>query len=824
MSSTTAAFHPVANVFAHLPPEVWAQILRNMDIDTRLNMCEAAPELKSLVFGPTVMRIVRTDPETDFRTIEMFLKETRKELVLGNHAVVSVSVDVRELHFTNCVALPPGVIIDCVRGCSNLRELYCVGCVVEPAKLFVLLSTILHGLEKLEWSLHCTDYYESKLDAYVIGKIRSYRELEGPRLRSMYVEVAVTYATVNLLEAFWGRCSVLRNLHVHAILEKHPGTSSDVKSPEVPNPALLDLLVNLCLMQRLTTLKYSCQSEMPLKMEALIEQHEPVRMFSPQDLVFCNFVAIADTEKEERGVNLVYLSHVLTQTTSLRRFEQATVFLQANFRAASLFVQATASPEYCNHIQRLTLALSAPYEAMSTSHPAVMHKCYVIPMRRFFDTCVSKITELNMTAFHFGVDCDGCKLVASALPKLRALALPPCGVNLASSLQSLADGCPLLEHLDVKVSPFRCAASPCNVCQRPLCFTSSRFELLQKKTRLRRLSIDETAKIRNLEFLPYCRVEELRLSLDGVIDEDLAKFPAELGERLALNTRLSSLTLVARKVSLSQRVAKTLWQIQSLRRLCILTTVSHGCSVAEDFFHSLASRMPRLLSAHAHYVCKSKNVQSSWIRQRRTDCSIEPSEGISRTAQGVCLHDKPCLGRLCCVDTFIGLVPAQKSLLRRPSSVFVKRCPQVHRLHPHDVRTDIVVEPSAGALCAIFAPDKNEPLLVTDHPRYLQSFKYSCEAQLSPNEDARFAVIRNNIAWQRGKVGSRKLKLETAVNVVTMEDAVKQGISLRGFDQITVVLRGNVRAAGLFEEASSKPELWKDVTRVTFVYAPHAKN
>ncbi|KAL1444490.1 hypothetical protein MTO96_029802 [Rhipicephalus appendiculatus] len=260
-----------------------------------------------------------------------------------------------------------------------------------------------------------------------------------------------------------------------------------------------------------------------------------------------------------------------------------------------------------------------------------MHKDYVSPMRRFFETCVSHITELNMTAFHFGVDCDGCKLVASTLHELGALALPPCGL--------------------------------------PLRFTRSSFELLQKKTRLRRLSIDETAKITNLAFLPDCRVEELRLSLDGVIGEDLAEFPTELGERLALNTRLSSLTLVARKVSLSRHVAKTLWQIQSLRHLCILTTVSQGCGAAEDFFHSLASGMPRLLSAHAHYVCDSRDVQSSWIRQRRPDCSIEPSEGISRTAQGVCLHDKPCLGRLCCVDTFIGLVRPRNRLLRRPSSV-----------------------------------------------------------------------------------------------------------------------------------------------------------
>ncbi|KAL3205278.1 hypothetical protein MRX96_011176 [Rhipicephalus microplus] len=439
----------------------------------------------------------------------------------------------------------------------------------------------------------------------------------------MYVEVAVTCANADLLLAFCDRCPVLRNLHVHAVLETPPGTSCDAMSPELHNPAFLVLMANMFSIEDLTTLKYSCQQETPLKLAALLEAHEPIRMFSLQDHVRYNFAAV--TDKPKTNVSPVWLSDVVTQNMSLRCFEQATVCLEANIGAPSLFVQATASPERWSHIRGLTLALSYPYKATCASHFAVMHKGYVEPMRRFFDTCVSKIAELNMTAFHFGVDCDGCKLVASALPKLRALALPPCGFFLADSLQSLADGCLLLEHLD-------------------------------KRTRLRRLTIDETVKVANLAFLSECRVEELRLSLDGVIDEYLAEFPTELGDRLALNTRLASLTLVACQLSLSERVAKNLWQVESLRHLCILTAASQTRSAAKDFFESLGSRMPRLLSAHAYYVCDGRNVRSSWIPRWRRDCGMEPSEGTSRAAQGVYLDDKPCLGRLCCVDTFIGLV------------------------------------------------------------------------------------------------------------------------------------------------------------------------
>ncbi|KAL3205279.1 hypothetical protein MRX96_011177 [Rhipicephalus microplus] len=155
MSSSIASFQPSSNVFSLLPPEVWRRILWSMDIETLFNMCKAAPDLTSLAFSATTMKIVRIDPETDFGTIQKFLEQTRVGVAFGNHVtVVSTSVDVRELHFTDCVALPPGVVIHCARSCCNIRKLHCVGCVVEPDKLFVFLSKTLHGLDKLEWSLH----------------------------------------------------------------------------------------------------------------------------------------------------------------------------------------------------------------------------------------------------------------------------------------------------------------------------------------------------------------------------------------------------------------------------------------------------------------------------------------------------------------------------------------------------------------------------------------------------------------------------------------------------------------------------------------------
>ncbi|KAL1444481.1 hypothetical protein MTO96_029793 [Rhipicephalus appendiculatus] len=357
--------------------------------------------------------------------------------------------------------------------------------------------------------------------------------------------------------------------------------------------------------------------------------------------------------------NVGWLADVLTQRRPLRGFAQAALGLEANTRAACLFVQATAYPHYWKDITRLTLALTKRKRREVPFLP-IAHRGYLDPMRQFFETCVSRITELNLTAFHFAVECDVCDLVASTLPELHALALPPCGVNHASSLASLARGCALLQHLDVRSSTAGFLIPSCKACELPLRFTKRRFGLLQTKTRLRGLSIDKTARIANLTFLLGCRVEELRLSLAGVDEEKLAQCPSVLFWLLATNSRLSSLTLAARKLLLSPRLAVALSLIRSLRQLCVLTTASHECRAAEEFFSALEMISPGLRLAHVHYKCSCKiwcdtrAQASTWIR--RHDSSSVPRAGALLTDGGVYLHDEPCMGRLCCVDTFIGLV------------------------------------------------------------------------------------------------------------------------------------------------------------------------
>ncbi|KAH7971881.1 hypothetical protein HPB52_003646 [Rhipicephalus sanguineus] len=658
MSPPAAASQPTRHAhvdfLALLPPEVWTEVFRHLDIESLVNMAQAAPELKCLALSPTILRRVTFDPDADERTVGMFLRATREELDVQSQVKdVLVAAYVEEMRLANCLVLSSGVILDCIQQCDNLRQLYCVNCVVEPAELFVLLSTKLIRVTKLEWSLHDEKHYESRLNAEDIAIIGIFSKSEGPKVATMYVEVVATAKTECLLDQFLNRCGMLRRLHVHAIVKGHPSASSMAMC----HRTLVARALAVFLLTRGTsdtaTFSSSCEQDLSRKLESRVDQrHELNCTFSPQGNIECN---IDLRSKPLATFNVHMLGELVKQGKLLRGFQQVTACLNAGPQANSLFTEAADKPECWSDATRLTLALKNPTATEFPISPPA-HRGYENPMRRFFQTCVAKITELNLSAFHFAMGYKGCDLVASALPNLRALAMPPCGVNYADSLETLAAGCAWLEHLDIRSSTYKTTASSCEECQLPLDITKRNIQLLHEKTRLRRVSIDETAIIRNMEFLLGCRVQELRLSVDGLCDEELAQCPTELCRLLAANPRLSSLTLLAREVALCSSFAAALSQIQSLRHLCVLTTASHKCPVANDFFLGLEVGLPRLLTAHVHYACVCKMQSRSWIRQRRPSDSSESGVGTSRTAQGLYLYDKPCLGRSCCIDSFIGLV------------------------------------------------------------------------------------------------------------------------------------------------------------------------
>ncbi|KAL1444474.1 hypothetical protein MTO96_029786 [Rhipicephalus appendiculatus] len=71
----------VSNFLPSLPPELWAEIYRRLDIESLLNLAEAVPQWKHLAFNPTVVRSVTFDQGSDERIVKKFLLTKREKLV-----------------------------------------------------------------------------------------------------------------------------------------------------------------------------------------------------------------------------------------------------------------------------------------------------------------------------------------------------------------------------------------------------------------------------------------------------------------------------------------------------------------------------------------------------------------------------------------------------------------------------------------------------------------------------------------------------------------------------------------------------------------------
>ncbi|KAH8028304.1 hypothetical protein HPB51_014960 [Rhipicephalus microplus] len=544
-----------------LPSVVSIEIFRHLDIESLLNLAEAVPECKWLAFSPTVVRNVHFDQGADAAAIEKFLQATRGELV-SEECVENdkLAAHVRELRMTNCVALSSSAILECAEGCQNLRELHLVNCLVDPVKLFHLLCQ-LASVKKLEWSLHHEYFYKPWLHSRSADGIEIVPKLEGPTLSVMYVEYEPSDVTISLMETFVTRCPRLHHLHVHLVRHAHSGAALIVDCCKnfVPDTkygpaAIIDNIPSL------ETFKYTCEMPLSLQMRT--------RLPVIQNNIYWQ-------RKPTPSFNVASLDDVLKQKAVTEPFEQLLVTEEVSSQSARLLEAAAAKAELWKDTKRLTLVLKPLRKTDVPISPAT-NSAHEKPLERFFRTCVPQLTELNLSTSHFELGTDCSFLVASTLHKLRSLTLPPCGANLKNCLEHLARGCRLLERLEVRSTPTVEWAAPCEACKLPLSFTASCFELLHRETRLRRLIIDETARIQNLTFLIGCRVDEMQLSLDNVDEAELEARRKDLGRLLAANPRLCSLTLRDRTVTLGADLADTLSEVRSLRHLCVITANTNG--------------------------------------------------------------------------------------------------------------------------------------------------------------------------------------------------------------------------------------------------------
>ncbi|KAK8762910.1 hypothetical protein V5799_034481 [Amblyomma americanum] len=590
----------------------------------------ASRSLKKIALQADLVRNLTFSPDTDELTLQRFLRAKRSHRV-------------RQLRFTNCLVLPPNILLGFAETCEYLQELHCVNCVVEPCELFGLVAMKLKRLRQLEWSIHDAHFYASPIGESVAEIATCQKSLEL-KIKAMYVELVATTTHAYLLELILERCPKLQHLHVHAVRKQTDDEHSNAVCKELMRhrPA------------GLTTFTYTSEwvpAPGPPAPPVTPGRWKPRPIFRAEGIIWGNICY----NLKLQSCSFVSFDDVLQQKVSLRGVQQAIVVVEADSQAPSRLHGATSRPEYWKDVRSLSLVLQPP-NGLLFPRGAVALRCYRYPMHLFFKICVSNITELNLTSFHFNCDVDGSFIVGSALPKLRALALAPCGVTNIEALKFLARGCENLEELDIRSERDSNGECPCESCETPLSFFSADFLRLHRRTKLRRLVLDETMKLSSLTLLQECRVVELRLSLDS--------FPAEISEApvfygtlrhlLHSNTRLRSLTLEARTVPLDHRfLASALAELTTLRKLCFLSGATATVDVAVSFVKKMEAMLPLLEMLHLHYMTARPAFRAvTWIRQR--DCVWGwLGNGEPQPSAGVFLHHRPCIG--CSRSTFIGL-------------------------------------------------------------------------------------------------------------------------------------------------------------------------
>ncbi|KAH7979020.1 hypothetical protein HPB49_007783 [Dermacentor silvarum] len=562
--------YPGAELIAGLPRASWESIFQLLDGASRLALAEAAAELTAVANSERVAQTATFSPDTDEATLgEYWEKVNPKKL--------------RQLRFTNCLALPSDVLLGFLGSCENVEELCVLNCIVEPPALFKLLSQKLAKVKKLAWSLYEDRRYESWLEKDAVAQTSTSCQLKA--LKTMYVEVVATPLTADFLEHILNGCHGLQNLHVHAIRKdavEVPMGDANIRL-KTPRPGL-------------RSFRYTCERVPP-----------PTGQLSP-----------------EASYSFVLLEDVRKMRTSLQGVRRAVVAVEADSEAAGRLLGAAKHPEHWNDIRSLSLVLLPPPQLVQLEVLLRVAPDFLEPMRKFFRICLANISELNLTKSHFSLSCNFCSVVGPAVSQLRSLALPPCAVNCEDSLQCLARSCRFLAELDVSNDE----TLPCAACKVPLMFTERDFECLHVHTRLWRLSITETARILCFKFLLGCRVTDLRFSLDSlVIDAGSSSYVSRCSH-LCANERLSTLTIGARhvKLALNPYFAARLAETKTLRTLCLLTGVQATDNAAAKFISRMVETLPLLELVHVHYLAASSALRSmSWIKQRHAVMNTLPN-------------------------------------------------------------------------------------------------------------------------------------------------------------------------------------------------------
>lgn len=523
---------------------------------------------------------------------------------------------VHELNVNCCMIADKEDLCESIAMCSNLKSLSCIACPIPVSKLLWLMQEGLVQLRELSFSLLLSRSDTNNEKLRVLQALRQVPLKVAGNLRSVYAEVRGEYNAF-LLSLLLRFCPGVTDIHVHF-------ASGNFR---------LCLLQIETIVHHLTRMQsFTISSDVPA---VGVEDEDSSSALFRKFALACGNVAVC-----AGFYSCVQLRDLALDSIRRELLSQLVVILNGESTEDEMIAEAAHGHDWSS-VSWLTLVLSPqqPFAAEPTN------ECpYLGGLHELF-SAATFLTELNVNSFHFKPDVDLTELLCGA-QRLEALSTAPCGLRQPGAMLRLAEACPELIELDVRVEK-RGTQHGCTICQLEFRLDGYMVALFeegppQPRRRLTRLTLSGVPRLESLLFLERCKVDELRLV--DCLDVSSPDF-LDIGELLACNDRLKFLLL--RHAALPYGTTNLLNNVSRatrLRYLCLLTEVPLHDDIAEAHVEQLASGLPQLAYMDVHYrsMADGNEQRVSWLR-RSSDIP----------GQGHLIRNGPCF--MCSAATFIGL-------------------------------------------------------------------------------------------------------------------------------------------------------------------------
>ncbi|KAL1482016.1 hypothetical protein MTO96_034074 [Rhipicephalus appendiculatus] len=426
----------------------------------------------------------------------------------ANEDVLQLKIDevqgsLQSLNISNCIVAQPAIMLSLLARVGSLQTLSCVAC---PLKVSFLLDRILRslrGLTRLMFSLvDAKDYArEDIVNIRYLGNVHKGRLTN---IKNLYVEVA-DEENMELLRLFLHYCPFVADLHIHF---------TRYSRFEFGVVACLRIVEN-----QSELVKFTFTSEAPSTM-----QSQPTQ---PLDLQYCiDIHGNVVFSKHPKALSYVLLRDLAASAQSVLPLEPTVLVAVGTSNLERQLLDAGAQHDW-SKLQSLCILLYAR-SLDETVYPAV-NASYHMVLRVFFAR-LSNLVELNVSSFHFGDDVDFTELLAtSALQRLRALSLPPCGLQHSGAVRRLAISSDNMADLDIR------------------CFQVAHLRFIDVSNKPR---FNYTALSKAVRSNDTLRSLVVKFGSINFRDESFESFlrPAKALERLCLLTKSELMPQIAEKV------------------------------------------------------------------------------------------------------------------------------------------------------------------------------------------------------------------------------------------------------------------------------------